>query len=70
MNNATLFTADRKTHLKIVVIALVASIMVSVIGIVVHAAPIKTAGYIETVGSDPAVKSGKPIQSAALMAIR
>jgi hypothetical protein len=38
MNNATLLTADRGTHLKIVLIALIASIAVSMVGISVHAA--------------------------------
>jgi hypothetical protein len=33
MNNATLLTADRGTHLKIMLIALIASIAVSMIGI-------------------------------------
>ncbi len=37
MNNATLFTADRATHAKIVVVALVASIAVCLVGIRVHA---------------------------------
>ncbi len=39
MNNATLLTADRTTHVKIVAIALVASIAVSLVGIAVHAKP-------------------------------
>ena len=40
MNNATLLTADRTTHVKIVLIALVASIAVSLVGIAVHIKPI------------------------------
>ena len=39
MNNATLLTADRTTHVKIVLIALVASIAVSLVGIAVHVKP-------------------------------
>jgi hypothetical protein len=39
MNNATLLTADRGTHVKIVLIALIASIAVSLIGIGLHARP-------------------------------
>ena len=33
MNNSSFFTADRATHLKIVVVALLASIVVMVVGI-------------------------------------
>jgi len=33
MNNSSFFTADRMTHLKIVVVSLLASIVVMVIGI-------------------------------------
>ena len=40
MNNATLLTADRTTHVKIVLIAVVASIAVSLVGIGVHVKPI------------------------------
>jgi hypothetical protein len=40
MNNATLLTADRTTHVKIMLIALVASIAVSLVGIAVHVKPI------------------------------
>ena len=40
MNNATLLTADRTTHVKIVLIALVASIAVSLVGIAVHVKPV------------------------------
>ena len=36
MNNATLLTADRNTHVKIVLIALIASIAVSLVGIAVQ----------------------------------
>jgi hypothetical protein len=39
MNNATLLTTDRTTHVRIVLIALVASIAVSLVGIVVHVKP-------------------------------
>jgi hypothetical protein len=37
MNNASLATADRITHLKVVVLALIASIAIMVIGITAHA---------------------------------
>jgi hypothetical protein len=40
MHNATLFTADRATHAKIVVVALIASIAVCLVGIRVHLKPV------------------------------
>ena len=48
MNNATLLTADRTTHAKIVAVALIASIGVSLIGIAVRAKP---------VGSEPLIQA-------------
>jgi hypothetical protein len=59
MNNSTIFTADRTTHLKIVVISLVASIAVIVVGITSRTTAIDTTARIQTAG--PAVKAGKPI---------
>jgi hypothetical protein len=44
MNNTTLLTADRTTHVKIVAVALVASIAVSLVGTAVH---------VKTMDSDP-----------------
>jgi hypothetical protein len=40
VNNATLFTADRVTHVKIMAVALVASIAVCLVGIRVHVKPV------------------------------
>jgi hypothetical protein len=40
VNNATLFTADRGTHAKIVVVALLASIAVCLVGIRVQVKPV------------------------------
>ena len=48
MNNATLLTADRTTHVKIVLIALVASIAVSLVGIAVHIKPIDPEPLLRT----------------------
>jgi hypothetical protein len=65
MNNATIFAADRTTHLKIVVIALMASIAVLLVGITARnttAAGTTAAGTsarIQVAG--PAVKAGKPV---------
>ena len=62
MNNSTIFTADRTTHLKIVVVSLVASILVIIVGIAARTTTTTTAdttARIQTAG--PAVKAGKPI---------
>jgi hypothetical protein len=56
MNNATLLTADRTTHAKIVALALIASIAVSLIGIAVRANP---------VGSGPLIQASTHIVVAA-----
>jgi hypothetical protein len=48
MNNATLLTADRTTHAKIVAVALIASVAVSLIAIAVRAKP---------VGSEPLIQA-------------
>jgi hypothetical protein len=57
MNNASMQTADRATHLKVVVVALVASIAVTVVAISARTSP-------ETVrleASAPVIKAGKPV---------
>jgi hypothetical protein len=59
MNNSTIFTADRTTHLKIVVVSLIASILVIGIGIAAHTTTSHSAARIQTAG--PAVKAGKPM---------
>ena len=60
MNNSTIFTADRSTHVKIVAISLVASIAVLVVGITArNTTAADTTARIQTAG--PAVKAGKPI---------
>jgi hypothetical protein len=58
MNNSTIFTADRTTHLKIVVISLVASIAVMVVGITTRVGSPDTTAHV---ASGPAIKAGKPI---------
>jgi hypothetical protein len=48
VNNATLLTADRTTHVKIVLIALVASTAVSLVGI---------GGHVRPVGPEPVLRT-------------
>jgi len=60
MNNSTIFTADRTTHVKIVLISLVASIAVLLVGMTArNTAPADTTSQIQVAG--PAVKAGKPV---------
>ena len=54
MNNSSMFTADRMTHLKIVVVALVAGIAVAAFGISART----SADYSQTA---QVVKAGKPV---------
>lgn len=58
--NATIFSADRITHVKIVIIALVAAIVVVTVGI--NARSIETGPVTARIWSDgPVVKAGKAI---------
>jgi hypothetical protein len=60
MNNSTIFAADRTTHLKIVAIALVASVAVLLVGMTARTTPTTdTNARIQVAG--PAVKAGKPV---------
>jgi hypothetical protein len=58
MNNSSLYTADRTTHLKIVALSLLASIVVLVVGITAHTTSFDTT---RIQASGPAVKAGKPV---------
>jgi hypothetical protein len=58
MNNASFLTADRTTHLKIVVVSLMLSIAVIGVGIAARTAPEMTAARVQ---SDGPVKAGKPV---------
>ena len=57
MNNYSLKTADRLTHLKIVVVALVAGICITSLGIFARAG----ADYSQTAQSVPVIKATKQI---------
>jgi hypothetical protein len=60
MSNASLKTADQTTHLKIVVVSLIASVAVMVVCITARPLPqdVTTARAQTT---DPVVKAGKPV---------
>lgn len=59
MNNSSMFTADRLTHLKIIVLALVAAVMVTTVGISARVADTTapTGGRLEAT----VIKAGKPL---------
>jgi hypothetical protein len=61
MNNSTIFTADRTTHLKIVVVSLVASIAVLIVGIAAHTTTSSETAARQVQTAGPAVKAGKPL---------
>jgi hypothetical protein len=60
MNNFSLFTADRMTHLKIVVVALTCATLVAGVGVAARISGTVNGQFESTV-----VKPGKPITAAA-----
>jgi hypothetical protein len=60
MNNASLLTADRKTHLKIVVVSLVCATLIAGMGI----AGRMNESSAETRTDAVVVKAGKPVTAA------
>jgi len=61
MNNSTLLTADRTTHLKIVVLALVGATLVAGIGV---ASRITDTAAGRLVATAPVVKAATPMTAA------
>jgi hypothetical protein len=55
--NHSIHSADRSTHLKIVVVALVAGIAVAAFGIATHA----NSEFTQTAQTTQVVKAGKPV---------
>lgn len=68
MNNHSIHSADRSTHLKIVVVALVAGILVAGFGIATRG----NADFTQTAQSTHVLKAGKPVvvTSSGTSAIR
>ena len=60
MNNSSLFTADRVTHLKIVVVALLFATMVAGVGVAARITDTGLSGRYETT----VVKAGKPVTAS------
>ena len=64
MNNSSLLTADRMTHLKIVVMALVCATLVAGVGIAARITEGTTGinGRLEATG--PVIKTSKPVTAS------
>jgi len=58
--NTSLYTADRITHLKIVVVALVAATLVAGVGIMTRDLDLGTDVLVSQQARGPAVKAGAP----------
>jgi len=61
MNNSSLFTADRMTHLKIVVVSLICATLVAGVGVAARLTDGATTGRMEAT----VIKAGKPMTAAA-----
>ena len=57
--NSSMYTADRTTHLKIVVVGLTAALMISIIGIAAHNLNLGT--DILTAQGPTVIKAGGPV---------
>ena len=60
MNNSSMFTADRMTHLKIVVMSLICATMVAVVGIAARVSDTTTAGGLQAT----VIKATAPVTAA------
>jgi len=59
--NSSLYTADKATHLKIVVVALVAAILVAGVGIAARDVDLGTDVLVSQQARGPALKVGGPV---------
>jgi hypothetical protein len=60
MNNSSLLTADRMTHLKIVLVSLICATLIAGIGIFSRVSENSADGRIETT----VIKAGRPVTAA------
>ena len=60
MNNSSLFTADRMTHLKVVVVAMVCATLVAGVGVAARVTDSTATGRMEAT----VIKAGKPITAS------
>lgn len=63
MNNSSMFTADRMTHLKIVVVSLICATIVASVGIAARVTDYANSGTrLETA----VIKAGKPVTASTV----
>jgi hypothetical protein len=62
MNNSSLFTADRMTHLKIVVVAMVCATVVASVGVAARVSDSSAPGYGRMEAT--VIKASKPITAS------
>jgi hypothetical protein len=60
MNNFSMFTADRMTHLKVVAVALVCATLVAGLGVAARVADASADGRLEAT----VIKAGKPVTAS------
>ena len=60
MNNFSMFTADRMTHLKVVAVALVCATLVAGLGVAAHVADGSADGRLEAT----VIKAAKPVTAS------
>jgi len=69
--NSSLFTADRTTHLKVVIVSLVASIIVVAVAVTAHTTRVEGSG-VRVLADGPPIKAQKllTVTSSGASAIR
>ena len=69
--NSSLFTADRTTHLKVVVVSLIASIIVVAVAVTAHTTRVESTS-VRVLADGPAIKAQKllTVTSSDTSAIR
>ena len=65
MNNASIASADRATHLKIVTVSLAASALVLAVSIALHAVPADDGLNAARVAHGPVIKAGKTVMTTS-----
>jgi hypothetical protein len=63
MNNASIASADRATHFKIVTVSLAASAVVLAVSIALHNLPADNGSATARVAHGPVIKAGKPMMT-------
>jgi hypothetical protein len=64
MNNSSILTADRMTHVKIVVLSLVFATLVAGAGIAARVSDASVLGFARHEAAAPVIKAAKPITAS------